>query len=63
MEVSPVFIGIDVSKAQLDIFVRPLASRESVGNEAAGIKTLVERARKLKPALIVLRPPVEWNVR
>lgn len=54
MEVSPVFIGIDVSKAQLDIFVRPLASRESVGNEAAGIKTLVERARKLKPALIVL---------
>jgi transposase len=54
LEVSPVFIGIDVSKAQLDIFVRPLASRESVGNEAAGIKTLVERARKLKPALIVL---------
>ena len=54
MEVSPVFIGIDVSKAQLDIFVRPLASRESVSNEAAGIKTLVERARKLKPALIVL---------
>lgn len=54
MEVSPVFIGIDVSKAQLDIFVRPLANRESVGNEAAGIKTLVERARKLKPALIVL---------
>jgi transposase len=54
LEVSPVFIGIDVSKARLDIFVRPLASRESVGNEAAGIKTLLERARELKPALIVL---------
>ena len=54
MQVSPVFIGIDVSKARLDIFVRPLASRESVGNEEAGIKTLVERARELKPALIVL---------
>jgi transposase len=54
LEVSPIFIGIDVSKARLDVFVRPLASRESVGNEAAGIKTLVERARELKPALIVL---------
>jgi len=54
LEVSPVFIGIDVSKARLDIFVRPLASRESVGNEAGGIKTLLERARELKPALIVL---------
>jgi transposase len=54
LEVSPVFMGIDVSKARLDFFVRPLALRDSVGNEKAGIKTLVERARELKPALIVL---------
>lgn len=54
MEVAPIFIGIDVSKARLDVFVRPLGSRESVANEEGGIKTLVERLRALKPVLIVL---------
>jgi transposase len=54
LEAAPIFIGIDVSKARLDLFVRPLGSRDSVANEEAGIKTLVDRIRKLKPALIVL---------
>lgn len=54
MEVGPIFIGIDVSKARLDVFVRPLGSRESVANDEAGIKTLVARLHELKPALIVL---------
>ena len=54
MEVGPIFIGIEVSKARLDVFVRPLGSRESVANDEAGIKTLVARLHELKPALIVL---------
>ena len=49
-----VFIGIDVSKARLDICVRPLASRESFANDEVGIRTLVKGLRELQPALIVL---------
>jgi transposase len=54
LEVTDTFIGIDVSKAQLDVFVRPMASRESVANEEAEIKSWIERVREVNPALIVL---------
>jgi transposase len=54
LEVAPIFIGIDVSKARLDVAVRPLSGRESVANDEAGIKTLVERLREFQAALIVL---------
>ena len=54
MENVPVFIGIDVSKARLDMCVRPLASRESFANDEVGIRTLVKGVRELQPALIVL---------
>ena len=54
LEATPTFVGIDVSKARLDVFARPMGSRESVANEEAEIKTLVERVRELSPALIVL---------
>jgi transposase len=54
LEDVPVFIGIDVSKAQLDVCVRPLASRESFANDEVGIRTLVKGLGKLQPTLIVL---------
>ena len=54
MEVTPIFVGIDVSKAGLDVAVRPVGNRDFVTNDAAGIEILVERLRKLQPALIVL---------
>lgn len=54
MEVSPIFIGIDVSKARLDIAMRPLGEKESVSNDKAGIEALVKRLGKIQPALIVL---------
>lgn len=54
MEVTPIFIGIDVSKARLDMAVRPLGIRESVTNDKVGIKALVKRLAKIHPALIVL---------
>jgi transposase len=43
-----------VSKARLDIGVRPLPSRESFANDEVGIRTLVKGLRELQPALIVL---------
>lgn len=54
MEVTPIFVGIDVSKAGLDVAVRPVGNREFVANDAAGIEILVQRLRELQPALIVL---------
>lgn len=54
MEVVPVFIGIDVSKARLDVAMRPSAEKLSAINDEAGIRALVKRLSELKPALIVL---------
>ena len=54
LEVTPIFIGIDVSKAQLDVAIRPTGERESVANDKSGIKALVKRLAKIQPAWIVL---------
>jgi transposase len=54
LEVSPVFVGIDISKARLDIAVRPSGERESVLNDQSGIQTLIQRLGEIRPALIVL---------
>ena len=54
MEVSSMFVGIDVSKATLDIAIRPSGERESVSNNESGIKALITRLAEVHPALIVL---------
>jgi len=54
LEIAPIFIGIDVSKARLDVAMRPLAEKLSVSNDEAGIQALVKRLSELKPVLIVL---------
>lgn len=54
MEQDPVYVGIDVSKAQLDIAVRPSNEAWSVSNDDAGRKPLVSRLKALGPALVVL---------
>lgn len=54
MEAIAIFIGIDVSKARLDVAVCPSGQSESVTNDEAGIKTLVKRLGEIQPALIVL---------
>lgn len=48
-----VFVGIDVSQAQLDIALRP-GVPFSVPHHEAGIGTVVEQLRQLAPTLIVL---------
>lgn len=49
-----VFVGIDVSKAQLDIGVRPTNQRWQVENSLVGIVELVKKLGELTPNLIVL---------
>ena len=48
------YVGIDVSKAQLDVAVWPTAERWNVSNDDAGIKGVVNRLGELRPSRIVL---------
>ena len=48
------FAGIDVSKAVLDLAVRPSGERMQVNNSEEGISQLVGRLTQLQPTLIVL---------
>jgi transposase len=47
-------IVIDVSKARLDVAVRPGGAAWQAGNDAPGIAALVERVTALAPACVVL---------
>ena len=51
---TPIFIGIDVSKAHLDVGVRPAGDSWQVKNNDEGIFELLGKVRKLAPTLIVL---------
>jgi transposase len=50
----PLFVGIDVSKARLDIATRPTNAGWQVDNKEEGIASLVDKLKQLKPALIIL---------
>lgn len=50
---SDVFVGIDVSKARLDVAVRPVGAAWSVANDESGIAELLTRLRELGPTLVV----------
>jgi transposase len=48
------FVGIDVSKAHLDVAFRPSGADFRVANDPAGLADLVARLTPLSPALVVL---------
>ena len=48
------FVGIDVSKAMLDVAIVPTAEKWSVSNSAEGMQQLIQRLRELSPVLVVL---------
>src|SRR6266566_1854720 len=54
MNETPVFVGIDVAKATLEVAVRPSGAQWASANEEAGIQTLLGQLRALAPALVVL---------
>lgn len=51
---SDVFAGIDVSKARLDVAVRPTGDIWAVTNDEAGFATLVERLEAVGPKLVIV---------
>jgi transposase len=54
MEASPVFVGVDVSKARLDIASTGSQEAWSVPNASDGIAQLVEHLTEIGPALVVM---------
>lgn len=54
MNTQELFVGIDVSKAALDVHCRPTGSAFQCPNDEQGIAELARRLARLKPALIVL---------
>ena len=50
----PVFVGIDVSKARLDIAVRPTGETWQAANDDAAIRDLTARLAAFGPSLVVL---------
>lgn len=56
-----VFVGIDVSKATLDLAVRPAGPGRVVPNSEDGIATLVAHLRAVKPVVIVLEATGGWE--
>ncbi len=56
------FIGIDVSKKQLDVFVRPSNEAWSARNDEEGIKELSRRIEGFKPKLVILEASGGYEV-
>ena len=54
MEAAPVYMGIDVSKAQWDVAERPSGERAVMPHTEESMTTLVERLRPHHPACLVL---------
>ena len=54
MEQEPIFVGIDVSKAQVDVAVRPMGERWVVSYDDAGVGELVSQMVDLDPALVLM---------
>lgn len=61
-KVTITWIGIDVSKATLDVAVRPTADHWQVDNNPAGLSALTERLRSLSPERIVLEATGGYEV-
>jgi transposase len=54
MDAPPLFVGIDVAKAHLDVALRPAGTHERLTNDEDGIAHLVARLAATPPTLIVL---------
>ena len=54
MEQEATYVGVDVSKAQLDVAVRPSGARWDVSRDEAGIRQLVSRLKALEPVMVLL---------
>src|SRR4051812_39623174 len=54
MDTTPIFVGIDISKAYLDTATRPVHQLDRHANDPAGITALVARLGPLTPSLVAV---------
>ena len=52
--IAEINVGIDTSKTQLDIFIRPVGEYFSVKNNASGIKDALKRIKSYQPTRIII---------
>ena len=52
--IAEINVGIDTSKTQLDIFIRPVGEYFSVKNNASGIKDALKRIKEYQPTRIII---------
>lgn len=57
------FVGIDVSKSTLDVYIEPLGQTLHVAYDEAGVRQVVSRLKELGPALIVMEATGGLEVR
>lgn len=62
MDTTPVFVGIDVSKARLDVHVLPTEQAFAVARDSKGLDDLVQQLKALKPTLILLEATGGYEV-
>jgi transposase len=58
----PCFVGIDVSTAHLDVYVRPSGESFRVSHDDAGFVTLIARLRPLASTVVVLEATGGYEV-
>lgn len=55
------YVGIDVSKGRLDVYIHPLGEGLSVANDAGGWRCLRRKLSRLAPALVVMEATSKYH--
>ena len=61
MSQQPLYVGIDVAKAQLDVAIRPTGQRWQVSYTEQDIQESVSQLTGLQPTLVILEASGVWN--
>lgn len=61
MEASMVFVGIDVSRKQLDVHVQPTGESFSLSHDGSGLRKLVQRLGKIEVALVAMEATGKYH--
>ena len=56
-----IYVGIDVCKERLDVYLHPLGERFSVANDAGGWRRLLRRLAKHEIELVVMEPTSKYH--
>ena len=61
MEQEATYVGIDVSKARVDVAVRPAGDIWEVSYDESGVHQLVSKLKSIAPVMVLLESSVASN--